>query len=108
MVYFCCRTREKPPKYKERSEIEAMYFQINTQLKSLNQMAYVPPDGQLIQDIERAWEGLERAEHEREVALRSELRRQERLEQLNYKFDKKVIVIWQLKAIPVPQFIIMY
>lgn len=86
------RTKEKPPKYKERSEIEAMYFQINTQLKSLNQMAYVPPDGQLIQDIERAWERLERAEHEREVALRNELRRQERLEQLHYKFEKKSVL----------------
>lgn len=67
-----------------------MYFNINTQLKGLQQPAYYPPDGQLVQDIERAWERLEKAEHEREVALRSELRRQERLEQLNYKFERKV------------------
>lgn len=90
MAFGHYRTKEKPPKYKERSDIEAMYFQINTQLKSLNQNSYVPPDGQLIQDIERAWEGLERAEHERDAALISELRRQERLEQLNNKFEKKV------------------
>lgn len=53
---------------------------------------YYPPDGQLVQDIERAWERLQKAEHEREVALRSELRRQERLEQLNYKFERKVFI----------------
>ena len=77
-------------RYKERSEIEALYFHINTQLKSLNQPALAPQDGQLIHDLERSWEGLERAEHRREVALRRELLRQERLEQLNYKFERKV------------------
>nr|CAD7256489.1 unnamed protein product [Timema shepardi] len=84
------RTIEKPPKYKERSEIEALYFHINTHLKSLNQPAFSPQDGQLIHDLERSWEGLERAEYRREVALRQELLRQQRLEHLNYKFEKKV------------------
>lgn len=77
-------------RYKERSEIEALYFHINTLLKSLNQPAFAPQDGQLIHDLERNWEGLEHAEHRREVALRQELLRQERLEQLNYKFERKV------------------
>lgn len=86
------RTVEKPPKYKERSEIEALYFHINTLLKSLNQPQYTPQDGQLINDIERAWQKLENAEHNREVALRDELLRQEKLEQLNYKFEKKSVL----------------
>ncbi|XP_043282558.1 spectrin beta chain, non-erythrocytic 5 isoform X2 [Venturia canescens] len=86
------RTVEKPPKYKERSEIEALYFHINTQLKSLNQPAFIPQEGQLVHDIERNWVELERAEHRREVALRTELLRQERLEQLNYKFEKKSVL----------------
>ncbi|XP_049846907.1 spectrin beta chain, non-erythrocytic 1 isoform X2 [Schistocerca gregaria] len=86
------RTVEKPPKYKERSEIEALYFHINTQLKSLNQPAFAPQDGQLIHDLERSWEGLEHAEHRREVALRQELLRQERLEQLSYKFERKSVL----------------
>ncbi|XP_048512555.1 spectrin beta chain, non-erythrocytic 1 isoform X2 [Athalia rosae] len=86
------RTVEKPPKYKERSEIEALYFHINTQLKSLNQPAFTPQEGQLVHDIERNWVELERAEHRREVALRTELLRQERLEQLNYKFEKKSVL----------------
>lgn len=57
----------------------------------MNQPAYSPPDGQLIHDLERGWELLEAAEHRREVALRQELLRQERLEQLNYNFERKVI-----------------
>jgi len=77
-------------RYIERSEIEALYFHINTLLKSLNQGVFIPQDGQLIHDVERNWEALDRAEHKREVALREELLRQERLEQLNYKFEKKV------------------
>ncbi|XP_039289552.1 LOW QUALITY PROTEIN: spectrin alpha chain, non-erythrocytic 1-like [Nilaparvata lugens] len=86
------RTIEKPPKYKERSEIEALYFHINTQLKSLNQPPFAPSEGQLIHDLERSWEELEGAEHRREVALRQELLRQERLEQLNYKFERKSVL----------------
>lgn len=86
------RTIEKPPKYKERSEIEALYFTINTLLKSLNQPQWTPQDGQLVNDIEKAWRALENAEHSREVALREELLRQEKLEQLNYKFEKKSVL----------------
>ncbi|KAL5291928.1 SPTBN5 family protein [Megaselia abdita] len=86
------RTIEKPPKYKERSEVEALYFTINTLLKSLNQPQYTPQDGQLVNDIEKAWQLLEYAEHSREVALRAELLRQEKLEQLNYKFEKKSVL----------------
>lgn len=37
----------------------------------------------------QAWERLEKAEHGRELALREELSRQERLEQLANKFDRK-------------------
>ncbi|CAG9768666.1 unnamed protein product [Ceutorhynchus assimilis] len=86
------RTQEKPPKYIERSEIEALYFNINTQLKELRQPMFNPADGKLVQDIERAWDILEKAEHSREVALRNELLRQQRLEHLNYKFEKKSIL----------------
>ncbi|CAH0552966.1 unnamed protein product [Brassicogethes aeneus] len=86
MVY---RTKEKPPKYNELSEIEALYFNINTQLKELKQAMFNPAEGKLVQDIERAWEQLKRAEHRREVDLRNELLRQQKLELLNFKFDQK-------------------
>lgn len=38
----------------------------------------------------QAWTRLEKAEHEREVALRNELIRQEKLERLAQRFDHKV------------------
>ncbi|CAF3404439.1 unnamed protein product [Rotaria sp. Silwood1] len=53
------------------------------------QIPYQPREGKMISDINRAWENLERAEHERELALREEILRQERLEQLATKFNRK-------------------
>lgn len=43
----------------------------------------------MISDINKAWERLEKAEHERELALREELIRQEKLEQLAARFNRK-------------------
>lgn len=81
-----------PFRFKERGDIEVQYFNINAKLKSLNQPQFVPHEGQLIYDIEKAWKRLEEAEHSRERALREELMRQEKLEQLNYKFEKKSVL----------------
>lgn len=64
----------------------------------MNQPAFAPQDGQLIHDLERSWESLERAEHRREVALRQELLRQERLEQLSYKFERKVSAVFVIST----------
>jgi len=57
---------------------------------------FVPEEGHLIHDIEMEWQKLEKAEHNRELALRDELIRQERLEQLAQKFEKKVRFIYNL------------
>lgn len=43
----------------------------------------------MISDINKAWERLEKSEHERELCLREELIRQEKLEQLATRFDRK-------------------
>jgi spectrin beta len=43
----------------------------------------------MISDINKAWERLEKSEHERELTLREELIRQEKLEQLAARFDRK-------------------
>ncbi|XP_046630760.1 spectrin beta chain, non-erythrocytic 1-like isoform X4 [Daphnia pulicaria] len=83
------RTVEKPPKYKERSEIEALFFATNTQLATLRQPSFIPPEGVSLYALQKAWDALEKAEHRREVALRNELLRLERLEQLAYKFERK-------------------
>ncbi|KAG7255188.1 hypothetical protein CRUP_035687, partial [Coryphaenoides rupestris] len=58
-------------------------------MRANNQKVYTPREGKLISDINKAWERLEKAEHERELALRTELIRQEKLEQLARRFDRK-------------------
>ncbi|XP_061084858.1 spectrin beta chain, non-erythrocytic 1-like isoform X4 [Conger conger] len=58
-------------------------------MRANNQKVYMPREGKLISDINKAWERLEKAEHERELALRTELIRQEKLEQLARRFDRK-------------------
>ena len=46
----------------------------------------------MLHDINRAWQILEKAEHDRELSLREELIRQERLEQLAAKFERKALL----------------
>ncbi|XP_023590290.1 spectrin beta chain, non-erythrocytic 1 [Trichechus manatus latirostris] len=83
------RTVEKPPKFTEKGNLEVLLFTIQSKMRANNQKVYMPRDGKLISDINKAWERLEKAEHERELALRNELIRQEKLEQLARRFDRK-------------------
>lgn len=83
------RTVEKPPKFQEKGNLEVLLFTIQSQMRANNQKVYTPHDGKLVSDINRAWESLEEAEYQRELALRNELIRQEKLEQLARRFDRK-------------------
>ncbi|XP_030069865.1 spectrin beta chain, erythrocytic [Microcaecilia unicolor] len=83
------RTVEKPPKFQEKGNLEVLLYTIQSRMRANNQKVYTPHDGKLVSDINRAWEQLEKAEHEREIALRNELIRQEKLEQLARRFDRK-------------------
>ncbi|XP_075591852.1 spectrin beta chain isoform X2 [Dermatophagoides farinae] len=83
------RTIEKPPKFDEKGNLEILLFTLQSQMRANNQKPYTPREGKMISDINKAWERLEKAEHERELALREELIRQEKLEQLAARFDRK-------------------
>ncbi|XP_072024969.1 spectrin beta chain-like isoform X3 [Amphiura filiformis] len=83
------RTVEKPPKFIEKGNLEVLLFTIQSKMRANNQRPFTPKEGKLLSDINKAWERLERSEHERELALRQELIRQEKLEQLAARFDRK-------------------
>lgn len=58
----------------------------------LGQPAYVPAEGCHPSDLEKAWNELEQAEHGREVSLKDELLRQERLQTMAHRFLRKAQV----------------
>ncbi|XP_022090941.1 spectrin beta chain, non-erythrocytic 5-like isoform X2 [Acanthaster planci] len=86
------RTVEKPPKYAEWANIEVAIFNIQALVQSCHLRQYMPPEGKLVSDVERCWGKLEQAEHDRGIALREELIRQERLERLAEKFARKALL----------------
>lgn len=83
------RTVEKPPKFVEKGNLEVLLFTLQSKMRANNQKPYTPKEGKMIADINKAWERLEKSEHERELALREELIRQEKLEQLAARFNRK-------------------
>eukprot|EP00095_Tigriopus_kingsejongensis_P000631 maker-scaffold275_size226830-snap-gene-1.25 protein:Tk00631 transcript:maker-scaffold275_size226830-snap-gene-1.25-mRNA-1 annotation:"spectrin beta chain" len=83
------RNVEKPPKFMEKGNLEVLLFTLQSKMRANNKMPYFPKESKTISDINKAWERLEKAEHERELALREELIRQEKLEQLAARFNRK-------------------
>lgn len=83
------RIQEKPPKFVEKCSLEVQMFEITSQLRLNHQKMYSPPKGLLVNDINKAWQEMEQEEHKREVAIRDELIRQQELEEIASRFERK-------------------
>jgi spectrin beta len=59
------RTVEKPPKFVEKGNLEVLLFTLQSKMRANNQKPYTPREGKMISDINKAWDRLEKAEHER-------------------------------------------
>ena len=74
--------------------MEVLLFTLQTKMRAHDKVPYTPKEGKIVRDINLAWERLEKAEHERELALREELIRQKKkLEQLATRFNRKAGMI---------------
>jgi len=60
-------------RFVEKGNLEVLLFTIQSKMRANNQKPYIPHEGKMLSDINRAWEQLEKAEHERELAVRDEL-----------------------------------
>ena len=83
------RNCEKPPKFMDKGNLEVLLFTLQSKMRANGKEPFSPKEGRMVRDINLAWERLEKAEHERELALREELIRQEKLEQLAARFNRK-------------------
>ena len=60
-------------RFVEKGNLEVLLFTLQSRMRANNQKPYLPREGKMLSDINRAWDNLEKAEHERELALREEL-----------------------------------
>merc|ERR1711902_59923 len=83
------RRKHKPPRVEQKAKLETNFNTLQTKLRLSNRPAYMPTEGKLITDIQRAWNGLLTSEKTFEEWLLAELMRLERLEHLAKKFKHK-------------------
>merc|ERR1712131_497102 len=83
------RRVHKPPRVEQKAKLETNFNTLQTKLRLSNRPAYLPTEGKLITDIQRAWNGLLTSEKTFEEWLLAELMRLERLEHLAKKFKHK-------------------
>ena len=79
----------QPPRVEQKAKLETNFNTLQTKLRLSNRPAYIPTEGKMITDIQRAWNGLLGAEKGFEEWLLAELMRLERLEHLAKKFKHK-------------------
>jgi actinin alpha len=80
------KNNEKPPKVNEKVELEALLSGLNTKLSLNSRPPFQPPEGYTTKDFDKLFYKLGKEEHERSLALRKELRRIKKIEDLARRF----------------------
>lgn len=57
----------------EKGNLEVLLFTLQSRMRANNQKPYTPKEGKMISDINKAWERLEKAEHERYATVMTRL-----------------------------------
>jgi len=83
------RKNTKPDKTATKLQLEQLFNNVSMKLRANNRPAFVPADGHSVADIEADWQRLNDSENNRNNALQKEVRRQERLEAENNRFNVK-------------------
>ncbi|CAF95915.1 unnamed protein product, partial [Tetraodon nigroviridis] len=86
------RRLHKPPKVQEKCQLEINFNTLQTKLRLSNRPAFMPSEGKMVSDINKAWGNLEGAEKGYEEWLLNEIRRLERLDHLAEKFRQKAAI----------------
>ena len=86
------RNAEKPPKFMEKGNLEVLLFTLQSKMRAHDKVPYTPKEGKMVRDINLAWERLEKAEHERELALNEKLSEQTWLSGTNVLSLKTTLV----------------
>ncbi|XP_061733519.1 alpha-actinin-4 isoform X3 [Nerophis ophidion] len=86
------RRVHKPPKVQEKCQLEINFNTLQTKLRLGGRPAFMPSEGHMVSDINRAWHTLEGAEKGYEEWLLNEIRRLERLDHLAEKFRQKASI----------------
>jgi len=83
------KAEEKPPKVDDKASLENLYNTLQTKLRLSNRPIYMPSEGKLVSDVDKAWKDLEQAEKDFQDWILAQLRRMERLDHLAQKFKHK-------------------
>lgn len=83
------KSDEKPPKVDDKATLENLYNTLQTKLRLSNRPIYMPQEGKLVSDIDKAWKDLEQAEKDFQDWILNQLRKLERLDHLAMKFKHK-------------------
>merc|ERR1712088_454933 len=68
------RRKHKPPRVEQKAKLETNFNTLQTKLRLSNRPAYMPTEGKMITDIQRAWNGLLGSEKTFEEWLLAELK----------------------------------